>query len=110
MHRHRTHDRNSLLLTAGKGRRIILRFFRQINAREELVRLRVRLLLGHMPGSDRGECDILADSFIRKQVEVLEDHPHLFPDLVDVDREVCDLLPVKEDISLRRTFEQVHAA
>jgi hypothetical protein len=47
---------------------------------------------------------------VRKQIEVLEDHPHLGTDAVNVDTPGVDLLAVEPDFSFTWLLQKIHAA
>ena len=66
--------------------------------------------LGAAPDLALGQGDVLDDGQVGEQVELLEHHSHLGPDVVEVGRSVCQLVAVDGDRARGRDFQQVDAA
>ena len=110
VHRERARNGDSLLLTAGKLRRIAVRLVRQTDARKQLERTLVRLLVAHDLELDRSELDVFLDRQMREQVELLEHHAHAAAHQIDVGLLRGDVLALKDDLAARRLLEQVQTA
>src|SRR6478735_11646537 len=85
VHRERTCDRDTLLLTTGELRGVLLGLGLHTDPFEQLHRPLLGGGLAHLADLDRPERDVLEDRLVREQVERLEDHP-------DVGTQVGELL------------------
>ena len=68
------------------------------------------LLLRHLAHPDRRQRAVLEDGQVREQVEVLEHHADLAPDLVDALEVVGELDAVDDDAALLVLLQPVDAA
>ena len=110
IHCQRTRDGDTLLLTAGKLRRIAVRLVRQTDTRKQLERTLVRLFIGHDLELDRCQLDILAHGQVREQVELLEHHAHTAAHQIDVRVLGGNVLSLEDNLAAGRLLEQVQAA
>ncbi len=59
---------------------------------------------------NRREGDVLQNRHIREEVEVLEYHPDIFPNLVNVDFRVSNIVAVNVDMTTVRHLQPIQAA
>ena len=110
IHRQRTCDRDTLLLTTGQLLGVSIRLVGQADTREQLKCTLVRLFLAHQAQLNRCQLDVFLNGQVREQVELLEHHSHLLTHLVDIVLGVGDINPLKGDSTAGRLLEQVQAA
>ncbi|MNV70157.1 hypothetical protein D3C71_1631030 [compost metagenome] len=110
LHRERPGNGDPLLLAAGELRRISILFVLKANRTQQLHGYPLcfrRWLLLHL---DRCERNVLQHGFMRKQVKLLEDHPHLLAGRVDVMLTVCNRSAFECNLAPGRLFQQIQAA
>ena len=106
----RSRNRDTLLLTAGKLRRVNIRLIRKTDQFQKLHRTLFRVFLRNSADLHR-EADILKTGSLEQQVKVLEDHRDLTTRLSQtLLRKRHHIHAVYQNRALRRTLEQVDAA
>ena len=83
-HTQRTGDCHTLLLTAGQLARILVGLIGDLHLFKEVHRRFFGFFLGCLTNPDRSQRAVFQNGQVREQVEVLEAHANLGPDLVDV--------------------------
>ena len=110
IHSKRPCDRYTLLLSAGEHPRVGVCLIRKPDALQQILCLRIRLLLAHFLKQDRSECNVLPDRFHREQIELLEYHAHPLPDLIDIRLRIGQGDSLEDNLSAGRLFQQIEAA
>ena len=98
VHRERTGDSDTLLLTAGKVLRINVRLILQTHHIKKFKRLLFSHFTAFAADPHRSEHDVLKNSLILKQVEVLEHHADFSADPVEI-RLRLNLLAIHPDFA-----------
>lgn len=80
------------------------------NAAEPMPRSLFGMLAGPLADVDRGEHDIFQHSQVRKQVELLEDHPYFATNLGDVADVMTQGDTVDDDLAFLMLFQAVDGA
>ena len=63
-----------------------------------------------MEEPDRRKCQILEDRHVREEVELLKDHAHPLPHLVDIRLRIRDIHPFEEDSPAVRLLQEIETA
>ena len=110
LHRQRTSDGDTLLLTTRQLPGVLLGLLRDPDLLEELHPPLLSLLLGHPSHLSRRECDVVEDCEVWEQVELLENHPGLATDLLDVLDVSGKLDPIHHDPTVVVLIEPIYAS
>src|SRR5690606_20748073 len=102
-------DRDALLLAAGKLRRVLVGLLGDMDALQIAPRGRLRLLPADAADLHRREDAVPQHGHVREQVELLEDHPDLAADGVDVPPASRQLDAVDDDPAFLDRLELVEA-
>ena len=107
MHRKRTGDSYTLLLTAGELRRIGIRFLHQTDFPEQCQGFFLGLHFGQTEQVYRCICDILQDGHVLEEVETLEHHAYLLPHLMERITLGCNQFAIDVYLTRGGRFEHV---
>ena len=110
IHGKRTRYGDTLLLSAGKRRRILESPLRKTDLPEKLDPPVIGLLPAQSEQLHRSIHDVLYDSHVVEEIVGLEHHPHLLAHLVDVAARSGQLHPVDEYLPARRRVKEVQAS
>ena len=109
-HAQGSRDGDALLLPARKLAWILQRLLWNLYLFQKIHRRFLGLALGDLADPDRGKGQVFKDRQMRKQVEVLENHAHFGPNLVDVLDIIRQLGAVDDDLTRLMLFQTVDAA
>ena len=101
---------DALLLAAGKHTRVDVDLFGQPHFLEQLERALLGFVFGNMAELHGRHRQVLEHGLVREQVEALEHHAQILPDLVDVVLGGVDVAPLDKDGALVDDFQAVDGA
>jgi hypothetical protein len=110
LHAQAAGNRHALLLAAGKLAGELMRLLGDLDPLQQPHRVSFGLLPGDLAHPDRGQRAVLEDGEMREQVEVLEHHANLGPDLVDVLQIRVEFDIVDDDVALLVLLQPVDTA
>ena len=99
IHGQRPGDGNTLLLSAGEIVGVVEGLGAETDRMEQGHGLFVGLLAGAPQQGDLRIHDVFDDGEVTEEVEALEHHAHLLPNLVEVAFSIVDDLPVDDDLA-----------
>src|SRR5574344_1304102 len=107
LHHQCTYNSYTLLLPAGKLRRIRLRPVLQIHLGEKFHCPLLGFFSGQTKQLHRRQSHVAHYCKVREEIEVLENHSHLLPQIVDVCLGRGYINPVKCNCAVCRTLQKV---
>ena len=110
LHHQRPRDRHPLLLAARELMRVLRRPWPRARPAQAARGARLGLLAAHPADPPRRERHVVQHGQVRKQIELLEDHPDSLADRRHVGALARDLLALEEDPPRVERLEQVDAA
>ena len=103
-------DGDTLLLSAGELAGVFVRLFADTDAFEVLPRRRFRLGARLFVHPDRAEGEVVEDSEVREEVELLEDHADFAPEIARLFGAAGEEFTVQADFAFLVVFQAVDAA